>query len=368
MFRHPTIGFYFARRFAKTMLVIFLVVFVLIAFVDYLELARRSVQRANFDALIYLLISLTRVPTVIERALPFTVLFAAMASFVLANRQLELVVARASGLSAWQFILPASTVAVVFGVFATTVFNPAATALKEESIQILNRLADGVATGNLIGSNQQNKPIWIRQSGLEGNSILGAKNSYNRGLSLTDVSVFVFDLENSLDRRIDARSAEYSDGKWLLRDATVTRPSTAPVKVAEVVLPTDLGPDQVSQQLANPDTISFWALPEFIEISKRSGVPSTGYEMRYQALLAQPLLFLAMVLVAATVSLRFSRSRDLGQVILTGVIVGFVLYVVTELAIGFGRSGIVYPAIAAWAPSVVATLASVTVLLHREDG
>jgi lipopolysaccharide export system permease protein len=365
MFRHPTISFYFARRFARMTFVIFLVVFVLIAFVDYLELARRSVQRENFDAFWYLVISLTRVPTVIERALPFTVLFASMASFVMANRQLELVVARASGLSAWQFILPAGSVALAFGIFATTLFNPGATALKEESIRILNSLtADAVGQGE----NQQNKPIWIRQSGLEGSSIMGAKNSFNRGMALTGVTVFVFDLNNGLSRRIDARSAEYQDGKWLLRDTMVARQAERPVHVDEVVLPTDLRADQVSQQLANPETISFWSLPQFIEISSRSGVPSTGYEMRYQSLLAQPLLFLAMVLVAATVSLRFSRSRDLGQVILTGVIVGFVLYVVSELAIGLGRSGVVNPAVAAWAPPIVATLASVTVLLHREDG
>ena len=165
MLRNPTISFYFARRFARMGLVIFLVVFVLIAFVDYLELARRSVQRENFDAFWYLVISLTRVPTVIERALPFTVLFAAMASFVMANRQLELVVARASGLSAWQFILPACVVALGFGVFSTVAFNPAATALKEESIQILNRLTNEANGG---GTNQDNKPIWVRQSGLEG--------------------------------------------------------------------------------------------------------------------------------------------------------------------------------------------------------
>lgn len=368
MLSHPTISLYFGRRFARMGLVIFLVVFVLIAFVDYLELARRSVQRENFDAFWYFVISITRVPTVIERALPFTVLFAAMASFVLANRQLELVVARASGLSAWQFILPSCLVAVAFGIFATTTFNPIATALKEESVRTLNRLTAEAADRAGNGQNEMAKPIWVRQSGLEGSSILGAKDSYNRGLSLVGVTAFVFDLNNALDRRIDARSAEYQDGRWLLHDAMLSRRTERPIHVDEISLPTDLRADQVSQQLANPETISFWQLPGFIEISKLSGVPSTGYEMRYQSLLAQPLLFLAMVLVAATVSLRFSRSRDLGEVILTGVIVGFVLYVVSELAIGLGRSGVVYPAIAAWSPPIVATLASVTVLLNREDG
>ncbi len=367
MIRNPTLTLYFARRFAKMTLIIFLVVFVLIAFIDYLELARRAVQRTNFDALVYLMVSLTRVPTVIERALPFTILFAAMASFVLANRQLELVVARASGLSAWQFVLPAGLVAVLFGIFATTAFNPMATALKEQSIAILNRAGDAAISAD-GGTNQQNKPIWIRQSGRDGNSILGAKNSFNKGLSLSGVSAFVFDPSDTLDHRIDARSAEYSSGEWLLRNGTITRSGARPEPFDETRLATDLGPDQVSQQLADPETIPFWLLPQFIEISKKAGVPSSGYEMRFQSLLAQPLLFFAMVLVAATVSLRFSRSRDLGQVILTGVVVGFVLYVVTELAIGLGRSGIVAPVIAAWFPSIVASLASVTVLLFREDG
>ncbi|MCX5479546.1 LPS export ABC transporter permease LptG [Kaistia geumhonensis] len=367
MTSNHTLALYFARRFAKMALVIFLVVFVLIAFIDYLELARRAVQRSNFDALIYLAVSLTRVPTVVERALPFTVLFAAMASFVLANRQLELVVARASGVSAWGFVLPAAVVALVFGIFATTVFNPAATALKEESIAILNRVGDGPLTLE-SATNQQNKPIWIRQSGPDGNSILGAKNSYNRGLSLSGVSAFVFGESGALDHRIDARTAQYSGGEWIFRNGTITRSGAVPQPFDETRLATDLGPNQVSQQLADPQTLSFWSLPQFIDISEKAGVPSSGYEMRFQSLLAQPLLFMAMVLVAATVSLRFSRSRDLGQVILTGVVVGFVLYVVTELAIGLGRSGVVAPVIAAWFPSIVASLASVTVLLYREDG
>ncbi|MCX5493211.1 LPS export ABC transporter permease LptG [Kaistia dalseonensis] len=367
MMRNPTLTLYFARRFAKTAIIIFIVVFVLIAFIDYLELARRAAKRDNFDPLIYLLVSLSRVPTVIERALPFTILFAAMASFVMANRQLELVVARASGLSAWQFVLPAGGVAVIFGIMATTLFNPFATMLKEESVAIFNQLTAGVGVQDIGGATQQ-KPIWLRQSGLEGSSILGAKNSFNRGLSLVEVTAFVFDPGGRLDKRVDARSAELSGNKWVLHDATVTQTGILPQPVATFDLPTDLAPDQVSQQLADPDTISFWSLPQFIEISNKSGVPSDGYEMRYQSLLAQPLLFLAMVLVAATVSLRFSRSRDLGQVILTGVIVGFVLYVVTELANGLGRSGTVLPAVAAWTPSLVATLASVTVLLYREDG
>ncbi|MET4632465.1 LptF/LptG family permease [Kaistia defluvii] len=390
MFRSPTLSLYFAKRFAKTALIIFIVVFVLMAFIDYLELARRAARREGFDAFLYLMVSLARVPNVIERALPFTILFAAIAAFVMANRQLELVVARASGVSAWQFLLPAGLVAVMIGVFATTIFNPVSTELKQRSILLANELAQNrmkleaksappaapapapaQSMPEDVGSAPESSSdwtIWMRQTGREGSSIIGAKQSLDRGLSLVDASAFVFKTDGSLDHRIDASTADFEDGDWVFRNATVTRPGSRPAPQPEVRLPTDLNADQVSQRLADPETVSFWSLPELIEISKKSAVPSDAYEMQFQSLLAQPLLFLAMVFVAATVSLRFSRSRDLGQVILTGVAVGFVLYVVTELARGLGRSGVVSPMIAAWTPAIVATLLSVTVLLHREDG
>jgi lipopolysaccharide export system permease protein len=388
MFRSPTLSLYFGRRFLKTALIIFTVVFVLMAFIDYLELARRAARREGFDAFLYLLVSLARVPNVIERALPFTILFASMASFVMANRQLELVVARAAGVSAWQFLLPAGFVAVMIGVFATTVFNPISTELKERSILLGNQLAQErtrienakaeaqkpaaepppPSTEIVASAEGSDWPIWMRQTGREGASIIGARESLNQGLSLVDASAFVFKSNGTLDRRIDASTADFEDGDWVFRNATVIQAGSRPTPQPEVRLPTDLNAEQVSQRLADPETVSFWSLPQLVEISKKSAVPSDAYEMQFQSLLAQPLLFLAMVFVAATVSLRFSRSRDLGQVILTGVAVGFVLYVVTELARGLGRSGVVSPMIAAWTPAVVAILLSVTVLLHREDG
>jgi lipopolysaccharide export system permease protein len=75
-----------------------------------------------------------------------------------------------------------------------------------------------------------------------------------------------------------------------------------------------------------------------------------------------------MVLIAATVSLGLARGGQTGRMILGGVVAGFVLYVVTEIARDLGSEGLVPAALAAWAPGAVATLLGVTVLLYREDG
>ena len=129
-----------------------------------------------------------------------------------------------------------------------------------------------------------------------------------------------------------------------------------------------MSPSQVRQTFDNVDTISFWELPSLIEAANRAGVPSDRYELRYNTLLSRPIVLLAMVLIAAIVSLRFSRSRDVGSMILAGVAVGFMLYVVTKIASDLGSGGIVPPPLAAWLPAIVAMLIGATVLLHLEDG
>jgi len=75
-----------------------------------------------------------------------------------------------------------------------------------------------------------------------------------------------------------------------------------------------------------------------------------------------------MVLIAASVGLGHARAGGTGRMILSGVIAGFVLYVVTEIARNLGNEGLVPPPLAAWAPAVVAILLGATVLLFREDG
>jgi len=90
--------------------------------------------------------------------------------------------------------------------------------------------------------------------------------------------------------------------------------------------------------------------------------------MQYQSLLALPALLMAMTLIAATVSLKFSRFAQSRSMILGGIVSGFVLYVVSVLVKAFGSSGAIPPFVAVWIPVVVATAVGATILLHQEDG
>ena len=101
-----TLGIYLASHLLRNTVGIFCLFIFLIMAVDLIEFSRRtsSVDDVSF-AEILTVVSL-RAPSIAENVLPFTVMFGASISLILLNRRLELVIARASGVSVWQFLVP----------------------------------------------------------------------------------------------------------------------------------------------------------------------------------------------------------------------------------------------------------------------
>lgn len=360
-----TLTLYFARHFAKMVGAIFALSFLLIALVTYLEFFNRAFRGDAIVGFTLAVVSLFRVPATTEESLPFAVLYGSIAAFVIANRRLEVVVARAAGVSAWQFLLPACVVGLLFGIAATTLYNPLAASLLATS----NRLAQEVFVASAPPPRTDGDgPVWVRQSVGGVDSIVGSVQSIDEGLTLIGVTAFVFAGDGRFLERIDAPRARYTPGEWLIEDATVTATASEPKRVEIYRLSTNLSPSEVKKTFLQLDSVSFWTLRELAAAARRAGVSGDRYDLQYNVLLSRPILLVAMVLIAANVSLRFSRSRDLGKMIISGVAVGFMLYVVTKISWDLGSGGIVPPPLAAWLPAIVATLVGITVLLHLEDG
>src|SRR6201991_4601862 len=131
-----TLARYFGGRFFVATLSVFGGIFLLVVLVDYVEMTRQASKVPNASALVVAQISLYRVPQVTERIIPFAMLIGAMVCYLTLSRRLELVVARAAGISAWQFIAPALAVALLLGIAATTIYNPISSTLREYSKQL----------------------------------------------------------------------------------------------------------------------------------------------------------------------------------------------------------------------------------------
>ncbi|MEW5421820.1 LPS export ABC transporter permease LptG [Amorphus sp. 3PC139-8] len=355
---------YLAMRFVSWIAAVFLLGTTIILLADFLELLRRTSDSDSVTVLRALLISSLRTPSLTEEFLPFAVLFGSIAAFIGLSRRLELVVVRASGVSVWQFALPAVVVAIVIGMMATTVYNPVSAMMKERA----NRLGASLFDGEQKLLIQTTGDVWFRQDGLEGESIVHARQVVDSGRELYDVAIYQFDDQNVFRQRINARHAELDDGEWQLSNATIYGPDGGEEQRDTFAVSTFLTPAEVRETVAQPDAVPFWRLPSVITLTQRAGLPAYRYRLRYQTLLARPVLLAAMVLIAATVSLRLARLGGLASAIAGGVIAGFVLYVTAEITSDLGGAGVITPTTAAWAPGLAAILLGVSILLFQEDG
>jgi lipopolysaccharide export system permease protein len=359
-----TLSRYFAMRFVSSVVGSFLGVIALAAMIDYVELMRRGADWPNATAWLLAKISMYRVPQLTERILPFTVLVGAMSCYLTLSRRHELVVARAAGVSAWQFVAPAVIAAFVLGAMGTTLYNPVSAMLHERS----KRLEADMQGATLSALQRSNSGFWVRQKSSDGAAIINAISSREQGAQLGGVSVYTFDNNGHFQDRIEAKSAALQEGYWLFEDARIYVAGKAPDLEQTYRLPTNLTLEQVRESFATPETVPFWQLPTYIELADRAGLLAAGYRLQYQQLLARPFLLAAMVLLAASVSLRFFRFGGVQKMILSGISAGFLLFVLSKITEDMSKSELLSPVAAAWIPVVIGSFTGFVALLYQEDG
>ena len=360
-----TLGLYISFRFLKVLAAMVLGLGFMIVTVDFIEQLRKAADYDDVSITSLYMISLLRAPTLVERAFPFACLFAAMITLTQLNTRMELVIARSAGVSAWQFLLPISFSAAIVGVAVAMLYNPVAIIAYEES----NNRAAELVLGNKPKQEESRQGYWIKQEEEDGSrTIINAELARQSGKLLDNVTVIRFLPDGHIKERIDASKAIFRNTHWTLIALKITDASGNSRTQNSMKLKTGLTESELLGITAKPEGVSFWKLLEVAERVEKSGTNGKPYVVQYHSLTALPMFLVAMVLVAATVCLRFVRFGQVGRMILGGIFCGFVLYTVTSLTTALGSNGVVPPLVAAWSPGFVAILFGMSVLLHQEDG
>ena len=365
MYLSWTFSRYFSRQFLFSVGMAFLICLAIIFLADFVEIMRRTAGKENVTLGIVLSMTLLRLPTLGWDVMPFAVLIGGMAALLRLNRNHELVIARAAGVSVWQFLMPAVIVAFFIGVVAVTVYNPVAATLVARFEQLESRYIQGRAS--LLSVAQTG--FWLRESDEGGKSVVHAlRGTSTDSIVLQDVIIFKYAPDDAFAGRFDAASAVLQPGYWSLSQVWVTEPSGQPRYHENFQLPTELRPERVQESFNQPRTISFWDLPDYIAVAEEAGFSARQHRLYFYSLLASPVLFCTMVLIAATFSMRISRLGGIGQLVVAAIFAGFMLFFLTRLSLALGNSGIMPPLLAAWAPALIAMLLGLAALFHLEDG
>jgi len=350
----------------KSLAVALGIIAALIMLIDFVEISRGVGSDVDLPTTRILGLMLLKSPQVIVQLLPFVFLFGTLAAYVGLNRRSELIAMRAAGISAWRFVLPAAGAAFVLGMVTVAALGPLAA-----SADGLFQRERARLSGSVAGAEQQ-QAVWIREGDDTRQMVIRAASQDRAQARLLNVTFFIYTNDGhgmrQFSERIDAQSASLSAGRWRLTDARGAQAGQRAVRYATLDLPSSLADDEAFERFARPQSTPFWSLPAQITRVDAAGFSSTAYRLRLQQLLATPLMFAAMSILAAAFSLRLMRLGDLARMSTAAVVLGFGFFFINQAAAAFGSAEVIPPWLAAWLPPLLTALAAFTLLFYTEDG
>ena len=363
-----TLKLYLARMYGFYLFMMTGILWGLVYLADTIELLRRASKKDGVSLSMILEMGFLKLPAVGSIVIPFAVLFAAMMMFWTLARRHELAVMRASGFSVWEFLSPVLAVATAAGFVMMMLVNPVGAAFVSKFRAMeAQYLARSYGLAQILDQG-----LWLRQSEDEvrngGYVILHAGTVKMPEWRLQNVMALVFGPGDELIRRVDAPAAGLAQGQWIFEDARVNEAGKEARTYPKMSLKTNLTTADIEESFASPETISFWHLPGFIRVVESTGFEATRLKIHFQTLMAQPLLFFAMVLLAATVALRPPRQGGIAAMIGIGVVVGFMTFFMSSFLQALGASHQIPVVLSAWSAPFILTLLGVSILLGLEDG
>lgn len=365
-----TLSLYIGRRFLAASFAMLGGLTLIASLFDFLDLLRQAADKPQATLGLVAEMEVLRIPYLGMRILPFAVLLGGIYAFWRLARSSELVVARAAGVSAWQFLAVPVLYAMLLGAVTTAAVSPLSAVMFGRA-ETLYAIYLEVGSGPLSLEGGQ---LWLRQtdSGIKpgGTAILhaGAVKMQGKVLRTGPITIFRLGGSSTLLERIEAARARLGPAFWHLDQVSVLKPDATPLRIPQLRFPTDLTVARVQESFASPSALSFWSLPGFIRILKRAGFSPTRHELAFQTLLALPLLCATMVLLAAGFSMHPARRSGAVQILAGGIACGFALFMISDIAAQFGKSGALPVTLAAWAPAAAGLMLALALLLHLEDG
>ena len=329
--------------------------------IDLVEQMRTRTEIALIEAL---RLTLLKTPMLVEQTLPFVVLAGVMMAIIGLNRSSELVAMRAAGVSAWRFLTPSAFAGIILGIVTITALNP----LGARLFEVFESEREGVLSPS---SGNGEAGIWIRQGNEEGQIVIHADEVADTGATLRGVTFMFFEQQQEalrFTRRIRAETAELRPGFWQLSNLVEAIPGGRPMRSTHLAIPTSLSETEMIDRFVTPASLSFWQLPPFIQEARQAGFAPTRYELKWQSLLAYPLLLAAMAGLGAAFSLQLQRLGNLARWGAAGVGIGLFLFFYSQLAGAFAMTQAVPAAVAAWSAPLAGVFIALSIVAFMEDG
>lgn len=361
-FPSRTMTLYIAKMFAVRIVAVLLMLVLVLQMLDLLSESGKILGApGNGQGELLTYISL-RVPQLVSRFLPYSVLLATIVTLATLNQNSEVIAMKSAGLSAHQVLAPLFMVAAAASVL-TFGFNERIVTRSNATLKAWQAVNYGPIP--VDGGSRTN--LWLQ----DGGNILFARTVEGQGnaMILHEVSWFRRDPNGMVVEIVRSPRATFAGTGWRFAEATRFDAQSAQKTPVEgsPLFATQIRPAQVLVSKVDPDAESLFRLTGSIEAMKAAGKRTSEAEGKWWHKLSGPLSALLMPLLGAVAAFGLARSGQLLIRAVIGMALGFAYFVVDNAALAMGNFGGYPPFLAAWAPFVLFALIGETVLVRTEE-
>jgi lipopolysaccharide export system permease protein len=359
-FASRTITWYMARLFVVRSFAVLAGLAIILMALDLLgESGDILAYSGNGDAQLWYYVSL-RLPQIISRFLPFSVLLGTLITLATMNQNSEIISMKAAGISAHQILAP--LIVASLGIAALSFwFNDHVVARATNVLSAWQNVNYGPIprTHGVVGN------VWVRA----GEDLIHAAQVTGRGPTTVLHQVTYYDRTGDrLTAIVSGPRAVPLDGGWRMNnvrifDVTAGKLANQP----SIVFARGVAPDRFTLADINPDGLSFKALYQAIGDLRAAGRPTVSLDTVLWHKISGAMSAVLMPLLAAVAGFGLARSGVLFVRAVIGMALGFTYFVADNFALAMGNIGAYPPLLAAWAPFLLFLLIGEAVLIRTEE-
>ena len=373
----PIVYKYILREILRFMGILMVALLIIYFVVDFFEKIDNFLDQ-DLSVLRAIIFFLFKIPFLITQMIPLCLLLSVTIVFGLMNKNKEILALKSSGISVFYLSIPV----LALGMLSSFILFLLSEIIVPVTIEKSNRIwREEVKKISAVTSGKQN--IWMKLP----KKIIHIKNYKPREKTIFGVSVYNFDEDFRLIRRVDAekgvfspeseqskkkRGVEESTGaQWILyklMEQNIEHTNGRyDVKFSDrSVEELDLLPDDLLRVVKRSEEMNFTELMEFIDKVNSEGYNTNAYRVDLYAKISFPLVCIFVGIIGAGIASISILGERLAVSIALSIGVAFLYWTLHGLFVSLGYGEILQPLVAAWITNVLFLIFGIFVLVNAE--
>lgn len=345
---------YLSKDFLFCLLIIFLIFFSLISLINFVEelIFFKEKDKSNLFYIVSLL-TILKTPSNLINFSPFIFLFTGIFFFIKLRRSNEMTPINLAGLSKIFILTVPAIWSFIIGIILILLLSPLSSfALKNyETIKRIDSNNDNLIIVNKTG-------LWFMEKNPNNIDIIRAEKVLDKNFSnLLNVSIYLFNNEFLLKKRIEAKNLEIKKDNWIAKNVKVYEKLSVK-EFSNYTYQSKINLELLKFFFSNPDTLSIWNINDEIKLINQRGYSADEFVIKYHKYLSLPFFLLSMIVLSTLFTINIKTNFNNFIYIFFGVFLGIVIYFLSDLSIALGKNQYIPLILSVWLPIILISIFS----------